>query len=171
MSYKKKIEEIIRVDLAGEKGAIEIYKGQLAVIKDQYLSREIKQMLKKEEEHFNKFSELLIKYRVRPTALDPIWKTGAFGLGVLSAALGKKATMACTEAVEEVIIDHYQSQAKYLKGKDNTLEKITRKFAEDEKEHMNQAKNHDTGSDIFHNSFKFGIKCLSRLAIKLAKKI
>ena len=51
---------------------------------------------------------------MRPTVLDPIWKTGAFGLGFLSAALGKKATMACTEAVEEVIIDHYQSQAKNI---------------------------------------------------------
>ena len=171
MSHRNKIAEIIRVDLAGEKGAIEIYKGQLAIIKSQSLSKEIKKMLKKEEEHFNKFSELLIKYRVRPTVLDPIWKTGAFGLGLLSAALGKKATMACTEAVEEVIIDHYQSQAKYLKGKDSSLEKITKKFADDEKEHMDQAKNHDTGSDIFHNSFKLGVKCLSRLAIKLSKKV
>ena len=89
MSHRNKIEEIIRVDLAGEKGAIEIYKGQLAIIKNQSLSKEIKKMLKKEEEHFNKFSELQIKYRVRPTILDPIWKTGAFGLGLLSAALGK----------------------------------------------------------------------------------
>ena len=106
-----------------KKVLLEIYKGQLAIIKSQSLSKEIKKMLKKEEEHFKKFSELLIKYRVRPTVLDPIWKTGAFGLGLLSAALGKKATMACTEAVEEVIIDHYQSQAKYLKGKDKDFRK------------------------------------------------
>ena len=90
MNNRKKIEEIIRVDLAGEKGAIEIYKGQLAIIKNKSLSKEIKKMLKKEEEHFKKFSELLIKYRVRPTILDPIWEKGAFGLGLLSAALGKK---------------------------------------------------------------------------------
>ena len=135
------------------------------------MSNEIKKMLKKEEEHFNKFSELLIKYRVRPTVLDPIWKTGAFGLGLLSAALGKKATMACTEAVEEVIIDHYQSQAKYLKGKDSTLEKITKKFANDEKDHMLQAKNYDTGSDVFHKIFKLSVKSLSKFAIKVSEKI
>ena len=112
-------------------------------------------MLKKEEEHFKKFSELLIKYRVRPTVLDPIWKTELLDLGLLSAALGKKATMACTEAVEEVIIEHYLESSKVFKRvKDNTLEKITKKFADDEKNHMDQAKNHDTGSDIFHNSFK-----------------
>ena len=82
-------------------------------------------MLKKEEVHFKKFSELLVQYRVRPTILDPrVWEKGAFGLGLLSAALGKKATMACTEAVEEVIINHYQKQASYLKGKDKSLEKL-----------------------------------------------
>ena len=171
MSHKKKIGEIIRVDLAGEKGAIQIYKGQLAIIKNQTLAKEVKQMLKKEEEHFRKFSELLIKYRVRPTILDPIWEKGAFGLGLFSGALGKKATMACTEAVEEVIIDHYQNQAKYLKGKDKDLEKITRKFADDEKDHMHQAKNYDTGDDFFHNSFKLSVKILSKLAIKLSEKI
>ncbi len=171
MSHKKKIEEIIRVDLAGEKGAIQIYKGQLAIIKNKSLSKEIKEMLKKEEEHFQKFSDLLIKYRVRPTILDPLWETGAYGLGLLSALLGKKATMACTEAVEEVIIDHYQSQAKYLKGKDKTLEQITKKFADDEKDHMHQAQNFDTGDDAFHKTFKYGVRCLSKLAIKLSKKI
>ena len=171
MDNRKKIEEIIRVDLAGEKGAIEIYKGQLAIIKDKSLVKDIKEMLKKEEQHFRKFSELLIQYKVRPTVLDPIWKSGAFGLGLLSGALGKKATMACTEAVEEVIVEHYLEQSNFLKGKDKVLEKVTKKFAADEKEHMEHAKNYDTGSDIFHKSFKFGVKCLSKVAIKISEKI
>ena len=171
MTIKKKIHQIIRVDLAGEKGAIEIYKGQLAVIKNKSFSKEIKSMLKKEEEHCKKFSQLLIKYRVRPTIFDPVWKFGAFGLGVLSATLGKKAAMACTEAVEEVIIDHYENQTKYLKGKDKYLEKITDKFAADEKEHMHVAKEYGTGNDIFHQSFKLGVKALSRIAIKVSEKV
>ena len=69
MNVKKKINQIIRVDLAGEKGAIEIYKGQLAIIKDETLSKEIKAMLTKEKEHYKKFKELLITYKVRPTIL------------------------------------------------------------------------------------------------------
>lgn len=171
MTHKKKIDEIIRVDLAGEKGAIEIYKGQLAIIKDKKLSKEIKIMLEKEQEHFEKFSELLIKYKVRPTVLDPIWKAGAFGLGAVSAFLGKKATMACTEAVEEVIIDHYQNQSKFLKGKDEALRKVTEKFALDEKSHMHKAKEFDTGTDVFHKVFKLGVKTLSKVAIKVSEKI
>ncbi len=171
MNTKNKINQIIRVDLAGEKGAIEIYKGQLAIIKDESLSKEIKIMLKKEEEHLKKFSELIVKYKARPTILDPVWRVGAFSLGVISAVLGKKATMACTEAVEEVIIDHYESQTKYLKGKDETLRKVTEKFAADEKNHMQIAKDYDTGNDPFHRTFKLGVKALSKIAIKISQKI
>lgn len=171
MNVKKKINQIIRVDLAGEKGAIEIYKGQLAIIKDKTLSKEIKAMMVKEEEHYKKFKELLVSYRVRPTVLDPLWKVGAYGLGVVSATLGKKATMACTEAVEEVIIDHYQNQSKYLKEKDKSLSKITGKFALEEKDHMHIAKNYDTGNDPFHKTFKIAVKALSKIAIKISEKI
>ena len=170
MKFEKKVHEIIRVDLAGEKGAIEIYKGQLAVIRDKRLRKDIKLMLKKEKEHFEKFSELLVKYKVRPTLLDPLWKLGAFSLGAFSAILGKKATMACTEAVEEVIIEHYESQAKFLKGVDNELSKITKKFANDEKDHMIKAKNYGTGSDPLHKAFRVGVKNLSKIAIRVSEK-
>ena len=101
----------------------------------------------------------------------PLWDIMGVALGFGTALLGKKATMACTEAVEEVIIDHYQNQEKYLKGKDNNLAKVTRQFAEDEKDHMHQAKNYDTGNDFFHKAFKIGVKSLSKLAIKLSEKI
>ncbi len=171
MKKNKRIDEIIRVDLAGEKGAIQIYKGQLAVLKNKPLSKEILTMLEKEQEHYKKFVELLLEYKVRPTLLDPIWNMGAYGLGVISAALGKKATMACTEAVEEVIIDHYERQAKFLKNKDTALHKITQKFAADEKEHMDLAKEFDTGQDILHRTFKLGIKTLSKIAIRVSEKI
>ena len=166
MSHKKKLKKLFVLILQEKKVQLLIYKGQLAIIKNQLFSEEIKEMLKKEEEHFKKFSELLIKYRVRPTILDPIWEKGAFGLGLFSGALGKKATMACTEAVEEVIIDHYQNQAKYLKGKDAALEKITRKFADDEKDHMHQAKSYDTGNDIFSQLFQVkGVKIFQNLLL------
>ena len=172
MKYKKKIDEIIRVDLAGEKGAIGIYKGQLAIIKDKSFSKEINKMLKKEEEHFKKFSELLIKYRVRPTVLDPLWEKGAFGLGLLSAALGKKAAMACTEAVEEVIVDHYNAQIKYLEslGIEKEMLKKIKKFCADEDDHRSFAEQSNL-NDQSVNLFKSLTKNLTRLAIRLSKKI
>lgn len=167
---KKKIKEIIRVNQAGELGAIQIYKGQLAVLKNKPISKDLEDMLRKEKKHYEKFNELLNSYKVRPTIFSPIWKSGAFGLGVLTAILGKRATYACTEAVEEVIIDHYQEQTQYLKGKDNNLAKITKKFCEEEKEHLDFASEHDTGNDLFHNVLKKGIKLLSKGAIKISEK-
>ena len=167
---KNKTKEIIRVNQAGELGAIQIYKGQLAVLKNKPIASDLEDMLKKEKKHYDKFNELLNSYEVRPTIFTPLWKTGAFGLGVISAILGKKSTLACTEAVEEVIIDHYQKQTQYLKGKDNNLAKITKKFCEEEKEHLDFASEHDTGNDLFHNVLKKGIKLLSKSAIKISEK-
>ena len=168
---KSKIEEIIRVDQAGELGAIQIYKGQLAVLKNKPISKDLRDMLKKENKHFEKFNELILSYKVRPTILSPLWKVGAFGLGAFTAMLGKKATLACTEAVEEVIIDHYDKQSKYLKGKDFELYKITKKFCKEEKEHLDFANEHDTGNDLFHKTLKKGIKAISKTAIKISEKI
>jgi ubiquinone biosynthesis monooxygenase Coq7 len=151
---KKRIKEIIRVNQAGELGAIQIYKGQLAVLKNKPISKELQEMLEKEFKHYETFNKLMLAYKVRPTALSPIWKSGAFGLGVVTAIMGKKATMACTEAVEEVIVEHYHKQSVYLKGKDNKLSKLTKKFCEEEKEHLDLAKKFDTGSGLLHNTLK-----------------
>ena len=118
---------------AGELGAIQIYKGQLAVLKNKPIAKEIISMLKQEEKHYKTFSDLLIKHNIRPTLLSPLWKVGGFSLGVFTAILGKESTMACTEAVEEVIVKHYQQQTKYLKKNKNELYKITSNFAKEEK--------------------------------------
>jgi len=171
MSVKKKISEIIRVNQAGELGAIQIYKGQLAVLKNKKISKELKNMLEKEHIHYQTFNDLLFSYRVRPTALSSIWKTGAYGLGVITAVMGKKATMACTEAVEEVIIEHYEKQSNYLKGKDDKLSRLTKRFCKEEKEHLDTAKTHETGNDFFHNTLKKGIRVISKTAIIISKKL
>ena len=168
---KKKIKEIIRVNQAGELGAIQIYKGQLAVLKNKNISKELTEMLQKELVHYETFNKLIIEYNVRPTALSPLWKAGAFGLGVITAMMGKKATLACTEAVEEVIINHYEQQTNYLKNRDKKLSKITKRFCKEEKEHLDFAKQHDTGSDIFHTALKLSIKKISKVAIKISEKI
>ncbi len=168
---EKKISEIVRVNHAGELGAIQIYKGQLAVLKNKPISKDIMDMLKQEQKHYETFSQLIIDKNIRPTLLFPIWKLGGFSLGVFTAILGKEATMACTEAVEEVIVKHYEEQSKYLKKNKNSLHKITSKFAKEEKEHMHLANKSGTGRGLKHRLLKSGIKSLSKIAIKIAKKI
>ena len=112
---KKLIEEIIRVDHAGEHGATQIYRGQLAIFKENTeFGKEIKEMADQEEIHKSTFDEYIVKESVKPTILFPFWNLAGYALGLGTALMGKKAAMACTVAVEEVIGQHYEEQAKEL---------------------------------------------------------
>ena len=108
------MQSMIRVDHAGERGAVQIYKGQLAVLKPSPLRDQIQEMLAHEQAHLKAFDGLMKQHRARPTVLSPLWHMGAFGLGAVTALLGEKAALACTVAVEEVIDDHYESQRQKL---------------------------------------------------------
>ncbi len=167
---KKIINEMIRVNQAGEFGAKRIYEGQLAILpKD----KTIKKMAKQENIHLEEFNKLMVKKAVRPTALSPIWSIGGFFLGASTAIIGRKAAMACTLAVEEIIDQHYEEQEKKLKTnvKDNELLKLVEKFREEEIEHKNIAIQNDAKDANGYELLSFGIKNITKLAIKLSKKI
>src|SRR5690242_17575924 len=110
----KDIESMIRVDHAGEYGAVRIYEGQLAVFnglnRSSAAAEAIRKMAKQEERHLKTFDRLVNERKVRPTALEPFWRLAGFALGAATALMGEKAAMACTAAVEEVIDDHYAAQ-------------------------------------------------------------
>ena len=166
------LEEIIRVDHAGEYGATRIYDGQIAVFgKNSKIGKTIQHMADQEQEHIQKFEELIVKNRVRPTALIPLWNVAGYALGVSTALLGEKAAMACTVAVETVIGNHYGEQLSLLEDDQKELKKTIKKFKADELEH------HDIG--IAHDAEKTpGYKVLSKVielgcktAIEISKKI
>ena len=166
------LEEIIRVDHAGEYGATRIYDGQIAVFgKNSKIGKTIQHMADQEQEHIQKFEELIVKNRVRPTALIPVWNVAGYALGVSTALLGEKAAMACTVAVETVIGNHYGKQLSLLEDDQKELKKTIKKFKADELEH------HDIG--IAHDAEKTpGYKVLSKVielgcktAIEISKKI
>ena len=118
------LEEIIRVDHAGEYGATRIYDGQIAVFgKNSKIGKTIQHMADQEQEHIQKFEELIVKNRVRPTALIPVWNVAGYALGVSTALLGEKAAMACTVAVETVIGNHYGEQLSLLEDDQKELKK------------------------------------------------
>ena len=166
------LEEIIRVDHAGEYGATRIYDGQIAVFgKNSKIGKTIQHMADQEQEHIQKFEELIVINRVRPTALIPVWNVAGYALGVSTALLGEKAAMACTVAVETVIGNHYGEQLSLLEDDQKELKKTIKKFKADELEH------HDIG--IAHDAEKTpGYKVLSKVielgcktAIEISKKI
>ena len=169
---KSILDEIIRVDHAGEYGATRIYDGQIAVFgKNSKIGKTIQHMADQEQEHIEKFNELIIEKRVRPTALLPLWNVAGFTLGAGTALIGEKAAMACTVAVEKVIGEHYKEQQDLLEEDEKELKKTIAKFEKDELEHHDIGLEHGAentpGYEIMTKIIEIGCKT----AIAISKKI
>ena len=172
---KKIIEEIIRVDHAGERGAIKIYEGQLLALKtikqDESLKNIIENMKEHEKKHYEYFEKLIQKRKIKKTYLLPLWDVMSVALGFGSALLGKKATLQTTASVEEVIDGHYQNQISKLGNDEKDLAKNIKKFRSDEVNHKNMAyKAGATNKGIYFILDKV-IKTGSRIAITISEKI
>ena len=166
------LDEIIRVDHAGEYGATRIYDGQIAVFgKDSKIGKTIQHMADQEQEHIEKFNELLIEKRVRPTALLPIWNIAGFALGAGTALMGEKAAMACTVAVEKVIGEHYREQQNLLEDDEKELKKTIAKFEKDELEHHDIGPEHDAENAPGYKVMTKVIEIGCKAAIAISKKI
>jgi ubiquinone biosynthesis monooxygenase Coq7 len=165
------IERMIRVDHAGEHGAVRIYDGQLAVLKHGPAARAIRHMAAQEKAHLDTFDKLLRERRVRPTALSPLWDVAGFALGAASALLGPKAAMACTVAVEEVIVEHYRQQAEALGDDDPALKATIDEFRADEMSHGATALDYGAKGAPLYEALSSVVKTGSRLAIWLSTRI
>ncbi|MDE1985479.1 MAG: demethoxyubiquinone hydroxylase family protein [Alphaproteobacteria bacterium] len=172
---KEDIAAMIRVDHAGEYGAVRIYEGQLAVFGASKASSKtamaIKHMAKQEEEHLKAFDALINERRVRPTALEPVWRVAGFTLGAATALMGEKAAMACTAAVEEVIDEHYAGQIERLGDADPALKKTVAAFRADEIAHRETALAHGAEEAPAYRLLSGAIKAGCRLAIALSTRI
>ena len=165
------IERFLRVDHAGERAAQQIYKGQLAVLANHEMANEIRHMMDQEVEHLETFDSLLNERQVRPSLLDPLWGAAGFTLGVVTAAMGPKAAMACTIAVEEVIGEHYQKQADILGEDERELQATVERFRDEELEHRDIAVEHDGREARHYSLLRKVIQRGCRTAIKIAEKV
>ena len=172
---KKKIEEFIRVDHAGERGAIKIYEGQLlalnTVFKDEKLKKTIEEMKFNEKEHLDFFEKELKKRNIKPTKFLPIWDLLGVGLGFGTTLLGKRAAMLCTASVEEVIDEHYQKQINQIEDDEKQLKKKIIKFKEDELHHKDIAYDEGASKKGIYSILDKIIKTGSRIAINISEKV
>ncbi|MBI1276306.1 demethoxyubiquinone hydroxylase family protein [bacterium] len=174
---KEYLHRMMRVNQAGEYGAVRIYKGQLAALrrrKDPESRKAVKlieQMLEQERMHLDYFNKALPAQRIRPTALQPLWHVGGFLLGAATAALGPKAAMACTVAVEEVIGQHYGEQLEKMDAASPELKQQLAKFQADELEH------HDTGLEegaqgaVAYPVLHGVVSAITNLAIRASRRL
>ena len=172
---KKKIEEFIRVDHAGERGAIKIYEGQLLAlntfIKDDDLKKKIEDMKEHEKEHSNYFENEIKNRNIKPTKFLPLWDLLGVGLGFGTTILGKKAAMLCTASVEEVIQDHYANQINELGEDEKKLRDKIIKFRQDEIDHKDIAYEEGATKKGPYSLLDKIIKTGSKIAINISEKV
>jgi ubiquinone biosynthesis monooxygenase Coq7 len=165
------IARMIRVDQAGEYGARRIYEGQRAILGPGHPKAALlDHMYEQELRHLQAFDEIMVRRRVRPTALQPVWHIAGFALGAATALMGEKAAMACTVAVEEVIDEHYAGQSAALTDSDPELKEIVERFRAEEIEHRDIALGEGAEETPGYEILSAGIKAGSRLAIWLSER-
>ena len=172
---KTKVEQFIRVDHAGERGAIKIYEGQLlalnTLVKNNELKKTIEEMREHEKEHCDYFENEIKKRNITPTKFLPLWDLLGVSLGFGTTILGKKAAMLCTASVEEVIQEHYANQIQQLESDEKKLKEKIIKFREDELHHKDIAYNEGATKDGPYSILDKIIKVGSRIAINISEKI
>ena len=172
---KKKLEEFIRVDHAGERGAIKIYEGQLlalnTIVRNDELKKKIGEMKKHEQEHSNFFENEIVKRNIKPTKFLPLWDLLGLGLGFGSTILGKKAAMLCTASVEEVIDEYYKNQIDQIEVDEKNLKEKIIKFRQDELDHKDIAYEEGATKKGLYSIMDKVIKTGSKVAIKISEKI
>jgi len=170
-----RLAEILRVDHAGELGAVHIYRGQRAVLAQakgqERIADQLAEMEGHEAAHLARFDALLTERGVRPTLMTPLWRLAAFGLGAGTALLGPKAAHACTEAVESVIEQHYAGQIAELEARDPDLAAELSKFRDEELAHRDLAVEEGAREAPGYPLLSAVIRAGCRAAIKISEKV
>ncbi|KAI0050016.1 COQ7 protein [Auriscalpium vulgare] len=177
-SQRRALDAALRVDQAGEVAANYIYQGQLAIMRrDRATASLIQDMWDQEKKHLAVMNKLQLQHHVRPTVLWEVAKVAGFGLGAVTALMGKEAAMACTEAVETVIGEHYDDQLKEMDELSTShpsiplLKDVIREFRDDELEHLDTAVEHDSQRAPAHALLSSVIGAGCKVAIELCKRV
>ena len=172
---KARMDEILRVDHAGEYAAVLIYRAQKAVFEGRKgrdgIAHDLSEMQDQEAVHLARFERLLNERRVRPTVMTPLWRIAASALGAGTALMGEKAAHACTEAVESVIEKHYADQIAEIGDRDPALAAELKQFRDEELAHHDHAIEHGSREAPAYRLLSGVIKAGCRVAIKVSEKV
>ena len=173
LSKKDMLDSMIRVDHAGEYGAVRIYEGQLAVLGKSVDRPDIAHTADQEREQLARFNDLVRSNKARPTVLMPLWHVAGFALGAGTALMGEKAAHACTVAIEETIDEHYAEQVAALdaEGDQQELRDTFEKFRLEELEHRDTALEKGAEETPGYEVLKGAVKTGSKIAIWLSKRV
>lgn len=174
-ALEARLAEILRVDHAGELGAVHIYQGQRAVLGaapgKERIAGQLEEMEGHEAVHLARFDALLNAHKVRPTALTPLWRLAGFALGAGTALMGEKAAHACTEAVETVIGQHYADQVAELAEREPELAAELARFRDEELAHRDLAIEEGAQEAPGYALLSAVIRAGCRTAIRISEKV
>jgi ubiquinone biosynthesis monooxygenase Coq7 len=170
-SSETSVARMLRVDHAGEYGAARIYAGQLAVLRRSESAPVLREMQAQEQQHLERFADQIVRRRVRPTAMLPLWHLAGFALGAATAALGERAAMACTVAVEEAIEAHYADQVAALDDSESELRDTLTRFRDDELQHRDTALRHGAQQASGYRLLSAAIKAGCKMAIRISERV
>jgi 3-demethoxyubiquinol 3-hydroxylase len=165
------VARMLRVDHAGEYGAARIYAGQLAVLHRSDTAPVLREMQAQEKQHLDRFADLIAQRRVRPTAMLPLWHLAGFALGAATAAMGERAAMACTVAVEEAIDAHYAHQIAALDDSEDELRNTLVRFRDDELQHRDIGLRHGAEQAVGYRLLSAAIKAGCNVAIRISERL
>lgn len=135
------IARIIRVNHAGETGAIRIYAAQLWRVRRNYpdMVPALEKMRRDEIRHCAIFRAAMIERDTRPCRVMRLWSLGGFVIGFATVLLGRNMTWVCTEAVETTVHKHLIEQLHFLKDRDPALFAAIDAIKDEEMEHRDHA--------------------------------
>jgi ubiquinone biosynthesis monooxygenase Coq7 len=170
-----RLAEILRVDHAGELGAVHIYRGQRAVLDAAAgrarLNEQLAHVEAQEARHLARFDALLTEGCVRPTLMAPLWRAAGFALGAGTALMGERAVHACTEAVESVIEAHYADQIAEIADSRPELAAELSEFRDEELAHREEALAGGAREAPGYPLLAAVIRAGCRAAIKISERI
>jgi ubiquinone biosynthesis monooxygenase Coq7 len=170
MTTSTKVGSMVRVNHAGEFGAVRIYDGQIAVLGKRPVGKILRHMRDQEREHLASFAQVMAVRSVRPTVMLPLWHFGGFALGAVTAVLGERVAMACTEAVEDTVVDHYDRQLESLPRGEEDLSLLIERVRDEERAHgddaIAQGAQRAPGHAILYSLISAGCRAAIRISEK-----
>lgn len=138
------IRRIVKVNHAGEHGAIQIYSAQISVARRLFpeIASKLSGMLCHEIEHRAKFLAAMLPRAARPCRVMSLWSIGGWLLGFTTALMGRRSIWICTAAVEEAVHHHLDDQLRFLEARDPDLHALIASIRVEELSHLSHARSH-----------------------------
>ena len=168
----KEVERILRVDHAGEYGAINIYRAQLLVARIFYkdIAAQLEEMLSHEEVHFATFNKILISRSIRHCYAIHFWALGGFMLGLFTAIIGRNAIWVCTHSIESTVLHHLEWQLDFLSKNDLEVHDAVLSIKADEEAHREFGQENGNSSLVYRPIF-YIVRQATEFAIWLSAKL